>query len=319
MSAARYLAGAAGSLAATLAGTRRLLVLTYHRVLPEPDSLLPGEPCRRVFAEHMAVLRRHFSPVPLEQALDQLHAGGLPSRAVAVTFDDGYTDNLLHALPILQEYRIPATCFVATDYMSGGCMFNDRVIDVLRRVQAHELDLGWLGLGTVACESTSQRSTAIERVLGALKYQSPAQRIESAESIAAIARIAPPQDLMMSAAQVQALAAGGVAVGAHTCSHPILSRISESEARREIASSRQTLHSLLGGEIRLFAYPNGRRGQDFTDRDVAEVRLAGFAYALTTDWACATPEHDPLLVPRISVAGYRGDALALRLGKYFFE
>lgn len=318
MSLVRELSGMAGSVVARIAG-RRLLILTYHRVLPEPDELLPGEPYREVFEEHMRVLNRHFHPVALEQGLEQLRAGTLPPRAVAVTFDDGYTDNLMHALPILQKYRVPGICFVATDYLSGGCMFNDRIIDAVRRMEGAEIDAAWLGLGRLSCHSTGSRRNTIDRILGALKYQPPAERVTGAERVAASVGIDAPEGLMMSASQVRALDAGGMSLGAHTCSHPILKCVSHSQAQREIGSSRAALERLLEKPIRLFAYPNGRRGQDFTDRDVAEVRAAGFSFALTTDWACATSSTDPLLLPRINVAGYRGAALGLRLGRYFFE
>ena len=262
---------------------------------------------------------RHFHPVALEQGLEQLRAGTLPPRAVAVTFDDGYTDNLLHALPLLQKYRVPGICFVATDYLSGGCMFNDRVIDAVRRMKGGEIDVSWLGLGRLSCQSIEARRSAIDRILGALKYQPPEERVAGAERLADSVGVSAPQGLMMSNSQIRALEAGGMSLGAHTCSHPILKCVSQPQARREIASSRAVLESLLGKPIRLFAYPNGRRSQDFTDRDVAEVRAAGFSFALTTDWACARANSDPLLLPRINVAGYRGEALGLRLGRYFFE
>jgi peptidoglycan/xylan/chitin deacetylase (PgdA/CDA1 family) len=71
-----------------------LTVLLYHRVLGEPDNLIPGEPSAAQFDAQMAMLSRIFRVLPLDDALTRLADGTLPSRALCVTFDDGYLDNL---------------------------------------------------------------------------------------------------------------------------------------------------------------------------------------------------------------------------------
>lgn len=319
MSAISAVAGVAGSLAARVAGSERLLILTYHRVLSEHDPLIPHEPWRSVFTQQMKLLRRHFNPLPLEEAFERMGKGSLPSRAVCVTFDDGYTDNYLNALPILEETGVPATCFVATDYLDGGCMFNDVVIEAVRRVKTPTIDVSWLGLGKLPCDSNERRRDTTGRILDAIKYEEPAVRRQHAERLARESGGGAPADLMMSAEQASEMAARGVAFGAHTRTHPILARISQEESRNEIRGSRERLEKLLGRPVRMFAYPNGRSGRDFLDRDVEEVRAAGFTCAVTTDWGCAKPNTDPLRLPRINVSGERGDLLGLRLGKYFFE
>ena len=82
----------------------------------------------------MRVLARYFRPCGLAEGLRQLRDGGLPPRSVAVTFDDGYADNARIALPILREARVPATFFIATSYLDGGRMWNDTVIEAVRRL-----------------------------------------------------------------------------------------------------------------------------------------------------------------------------------------
>ena len=319
MSLFHDIAGVAGRVAASCAGSQRLLILTYHRVLAEPDPLLPAEPCRRVFAAHIALLKRHFSPLALEEATERLRTRKLPARAVCVTFDDGYADNFLNALPILESFGVPATCFIATDYMDGGCMFNDRVIEALRRWPARDIDVSWLGLGKLSLATPGSRHAAVGRILEALKYLQPDERSANADRMAEAAGAGAACNVMMTETQVSQLANRGVSIGAHTCSHPILAKLADAEARREISESRSRLESLLGRPVRLFAYPNGRSGRDFTARDVDVVRSAGFSSAVTTDWGCTTPVVDPFLLPRINVAGYRGALLGLRLGRYFFS
>jgi peptidoglycan/xylan/chitin deacetylase (PgdA/CDA1 family) len=130
---------AAGTLASRR-GPASLLVLIYHRVLPTRDPLLPDEPDAADFSAQMDLIGRNFRVLPLREAVQRLRSGDLPARSVSITFDDGYANNCEVALPILRERGIPATVFVATGFLNGGRMFNDTVIEAIRRAGA-ELDL----------------------------------------------------------------------------------------------------------------------------------------------------------------------------------
>src|SRR5687768_16576249 len=104
--------------------SRCLSILIYHRVIPEPDPLLPDEICARQFDWHLALLGRWFRVLALAEAVAQLRDGTLPARAACVTFDDGYADNVSAALPLLRKHGMPATFFLATAYLVGGRMWN---------------------------------------------------------------------------------------------------------------------------------------------------------------------------------------------------
>ena len=95
----------------------RLSILIYHRVLARDDPFAPWGIGAEGFTAQMAALRNHFNVIPLSEAIARLRSGSLPPRAAAVTFDDGYRDNLTVALPILRRYGIPATVFVASGTM----------------------------------------------------------------------------------------------------------------------------------------------------------------------------------------------------------
>src|SRR4051812_3379730 len=87
------------------AGERgKLVVFIYHRVLPAPDPMLQGEIDAAGFEEHMALLAANFNVLPLREACERLREGTLPSRAVCITFDDGYADNEEVALRILKRF-----------------------------------------------------------------------------------------------------------------------------------------------------------------------------------------------------------------------
>ena len=103
------------------------LVLTYHQVLDAPDEMRPGVPSIETFESQMQVLASECNVIPLADVVSGLEDGRLPPAAVAITFDDGYADNHRNALPVLQRLGLPATFFVASSYLDGGCMFNDAV------------------------------------------------------------------------------------------------------------------------------------------------------------------------------------------------
>jgi len=130
-------------------GTRgRLSILIFHRVLAETDPLFPGEPNAAQFDKLCAHLRARFEVLPLSEAVTRLQQGSLPAGALAITFDDGYADNLSIAAPILRKHHLPATLFIATGYLDGGCMWNDKLIEAFRSTRNSEIDLRDLGLET---------------------------------------------------------------------------------------------------------------------------------------------------------------------------
>lgn len=289
---------AAGNVASGL-GSSALLVLIYHRVLPEPDPLLPAEPDATAFAAQLDLIGSLFKVLPLAEAVRRLRAGQLPPRTVCITFDDGYANNCEVALPILRARAMPATVFVAPGFLCGGRMFNDTVIEALRRAGG-ELDLSREGFGRHALPDDAARVRAIASILPVLKYLPQAERVRRADAIAERVGADLPDDLMMTEEQVRRLHRGGITIGAHTVNHPILANVDEATARQEIVESKARLADLIGAPVTTFAYPNGGPARDYTARDVALAREAGFELAVSTAWGAATATVDPLQIPRIA-------------------
>jgi peptidoglycan/xylan/chitin deacetylase (PgdA/CDA1 family) len=299
---------AAGTLASRC-GPASLLVLIYHRVLPTRDPLLPDEPDAADFSAQMDLIGRNFRLLPLREAVQRLRSGDLPARSVSITFDDGYANNCEVALPILKARGIPATVFVAPGFLSGGRMFNDTVVEAVRRAPA-ELDLTREGFGRHALPDDAARVRAIAAILPVLKYLPQAERLRRAAAVAERVGAGLPDDLMMTEDQVRRLHHEGIEIGAHTMNHPILANADEVTARREIVESKGRLEEMIGAKVSSFAYPNGGPTRDYTTRDVVLAREAGFDVAVSTAWGAATPGRDPHQIPRIAP----WDRTALRFG-----
>jgi len=132
------------------------LILMYHRVteLPNDPYLLAVTP--KHFAEQLEVIRRYGVPMPLRQMVEALQNGKVPKRAVVVTFDDGYADNLHQAKPLLERYEIPATVFVTAGQVGSR-----------REFWWDELDRLLLQAGTLPARlQLNLNGNAYERELG---------------------------------------------------------------------------------------------------------------------------------------------------------
>jgi len=289
-----------------------LLVLIYHRVLAAPDALLADEPDAARFAAELDLIAGLFNVLGFSEAVERLGRRSLPPRALAITFDDGYANNLEVAAPLLAARGLTATFFISTGFSGGGMMWNDLVIEALRVAPA-EFDLGPLGLGTWPLPDVGARRRAVDSLLGRLKYLSLEERIAAAERIAERAGLPATVTPMMDERQLRALAGRGMELGAHCIRHPILSRLAPDDARREIEGSRQRLAEITGVPVRAFAYPNGRPGVDYTAEHVRMVREAGFSAAASTAWGVATSRSDPLQVPRVAPWDRSAARYALRL------
>ncbi|MHB1360710.1 MAG: polysaccharide deacetylase family protein [Rhodocyclaceae bacterium] len=252
--------------------------------------------------------------LPLAQAIKRLRQGELPARAAAITFDDGYADNYLHALPILRKHGLPATVFVATGFLDGGRMWNDTIIESIRGASVPVIDAGFIpGLTRLPVGANKEKQLAIERIIAAIKHRPAAQRLEIAERTMEACQSKLDTSLMLSSEQVRALRQAGMDIGAHTITHPILASLDKATARREIAESREFLEGLLGEKIPLFAYPNGAFGRDYLPEHVELVKTLGFAAAVTTNWGASSVHSDIFQLPRFTPWDKQRSRCGLRL------
>jgi len=280
----------------------RLSILIYHRVLEHADPMQHGIELvdKQLFDWQLGLLCKYFNPLSLPEALERLKSGTLPSRAICISFDDGYEDNVTLALPILKKHNLSATFFIASSFLNGGIMWNDAIIESLRNTTVSHLDLRDIDFGQYDCSSWELKRKSKSALLTALKYKIPSQRNELIAQIVEKLAVSVPSDLMMSSAQVRELHNQGMDIGGHTKTHPILSRIDETAVREEIESGKQELESIIDNKISVFAYPNGRPDQDYLKTHTKIVMDAGFKAAVTTSYGTATITTDPYQLPRFT-------------------
>lgn len=277
----------------------KLSIVIYHRVLPEPDLLL-GSGGVENFEKKLGFLARNFNVLPLYEGINRLRNGTLPARAACITFDDGYADNAEIALPLLQKQGLPATFFIASGFLNGGRMWNDTVIESVRRAQGEQLDLSTIGLGNHVIATLEERRKALYLLIDQLKYLPYETRAAQVDRLSALIGAELPDDLMMTSAQVKQLHDAGMEIGGHTVTHPILARVEDAVARTEITEGKAALETIIGEPLRLFAYPNGKPGKDYLSVHTKMVEEAGFEAAVSTAWGAAQQHSDLYQLPRFT-------------------
>jgi len=292
----------------------RGVIFTLHRVLPEtphdfsPNAILQIEPA---FLDYVIerVRALGIDIVSLDEALERLAAPGKTKPFVVLTFDDGYKDNLRHALPILRRHEAPFTLYVPTALVDGvGELWWQAIEDIIARQQAVALQLG-TEIDYVDTRTLAQKQSVFAALYGQMRQLPEDQRLALLHRFAAdygYDLAAQCRALIMDWSELRHFAAEPLCtIGAHTVHHYELAKLPLAQARDEMAQSADILLAQFGQRPRHFSYPLGGP-QSAGPREFALARELGFASAVTTRPGGLYPRHadDPYALPRISLNGY---------------
>ncbi len=276
----------------------RLTIVRHHRVYAEGERpLYRLGVSERVLEAQLGTLRAAgLSPLTVSEGLARLGEGGR-GHWVALTFDDGYADNVERALPLLRKAGARATF-----YLTAGLMERRRAPwwDVLAHALEHAtrpaFEVEGPGGTRVALEAGSPagRRAALKALLPALRAR-PADRDAALERLRAAAGVSAPAPCELASwSQAARLRESGMEVGAHTLTHPHLSLLTPAEQRLEIHGSVALVADRLGTLPSGFAFPGG----DYDPASVAAVRAARVSHAVTTRAGDVTPGADPWTLAR---------------------
>lgn len=265
--------------------SRSIVVLTFHRVLDEPEysrtHSLPGILMRKATFEVLAAyVARRYEPVDISRAVPGQDSQKL---RIALTFDDGWTDNDATAFPIAHANGIPMTVFVCPGLLGLDSPFwPERVAAAIRAARPTATD------------------AEIERVIENMKRCAPEDR-EHAIGELAVRAAAPAEadtpDTTLSWEQIAEMDRAGVTFGSHTQTHQILTMAPERAVRLEIRESKAAVERALNKPCHLFAYPNGNHSSWIGGL----LDGAGFRLAFTTQRGAWTASCDQLAIPRMHV------------------
>ena len=282
-----------------------VLVLTFHRIGRPEESLLNRDVFSATpddFQAQMATLAAHFEVIGADD-LDRAFARPR-GRAVAITFDDGYRDNFVHALPVLRRLALPATFFITAGFLDRPRLpWWDEVTwrvggDVLAsRRLAEELQLD------LPVESPAATSAALLERYKRLPQPAAEQLLGRVRDVAGEPTSpVDVEDLWMTWDMVRELMKAGMSIGAHTMTHPVLTALGEDDQDEEIGRSLERLSQETGRSTGLFAYPVGLPfTYDVVTRRVLARNGVEYAFAFSGGYV-RDPLFDRFAVPRTSVS-----------------
>ena len=296
----------------------RAVVLMYHRVLTPAEWARSGSHpgmvvARDSFARHVEALSRHFDVLSLDQFAATLSSGRPFARpSCLITFDDGWRDNLDHALPLLRARNLPWTIFLPVHFIGARRLFLRETVThlvataIVRSRSDRDLRLradtalAPLDLAALLDVPDADPRPAVIAALGRHRYASGPAFEALAETLGRdlgiddASRETP--DRFIGWDDVAQMQREGVAFGGHGVSHRVLTEVAPDVVEDEVKTSKRVLDERLGG-ARAFAYPNGA----WNPAVVAAVRAAGYALAFTTDAGTVGPADDPYTLRRISI------------------
>lgn len=281
-----------------------LRVLTYHRVA-EPSHapllnvrLISATP--KVFARQIRYLAENYNVVSMERVLASVVGGkSLPKRAVLITFDDAYIDFADFAWPVLRSYRFPVTLFVPTAYAARTlkAFWWDRLHAALVRTSRNRIQVQ--GLGELVIVDNKERVRSLTKLQDHIKTLNHADALKLVDALCAdLDNHLDCQSSTLNWEQLRSLSRQGVTLGAHTRTHPLLTKIPLDQARWEVSGSCEDLRKEIGEVLPVFAYPSG----DHNDAVIGILKEEGIRIAVTTlhglnDMNTA----DPLRLHRINI------------------
>jgi len=287
-------------------------VLVYHRFAP-PGTAVPHRVSADIFAWQLDNLQKDFEVISFGECIARfLHNGVWPKGCVVLTIDDGYLDMYQWAWPELARRNMTATFFVTTRFVDGEFwLWPDQLEYALQQTVCTSSLINIAGEQIViSLKDEGERSAAwqlfIKHCIGSEDSQRLSFISQVMEQLAVLLPSTPPPEYCaVTWEHLQEMQKGGIEIGGHTMSHPILSKISSDLLDREIGMGRQILEERLGHSVRSFCYPNSGPG-DINDAVVSAVDRARYSGAVFgTDLAV----WDRFQVPRMGISEDRIDFL----------
>ncbi len=317
------------------------LILLYHSIAEvntDPWSLVVTP---KHLAEQLEILRKQYRIIRLEELAQDYLNGRIHDCSVAITFDDGYANNLYNAKPLLERFDMPATMFLTSEYVGKDHEFwwdeLDRILlqggplPESLKITINGTSYNWninQAADNSAGESPFQRVwrawenlptprhlvyLKLWEIIKTLQYEEQLSVLNYLRIWASLPQLCRSTHRTLSHEEAIKLAEGDlIEIGCHTKTHPVLSTISAEFQRDEIISSKNDLQELLGMPVTSFSYPYGTEN-DYNDITVSIVKEAGFKCAFSNNTKIVKQDPDLFQLPRTNVEDWNGEEFARQI------
>lgn len=292
-------------------GNQQVWILDYHSVSDASGqnfqyvapnlAVAPG-----VFERHVAFLSKRYQIISLDDVVNWISGTAeIQGPAVVITFDDGYRDNYLYAYPVLKKWAATATFYVVTEAIGEvHPLWTCEIRDLVYRSRENCITLSCAGAELVDLSNATAKVQTIQTIGRLLRRADKKAREEILREMRQ--KLVGNQEsrrppVMMNWDELREMKRGGMCIGSHTVSHPLLTGIAHKDAAVEISASKAKIEEELGAPVTHFAYPNPGGSVHVNEEVKRLVRNAGYFSARKVFKSNVSRDSDPFELNGINV------------------
>lgn len=299
----------------------KVIILAYHgftdkKVHPGIENYQGKHLDVNLFRSQVEYLKRCYNVIPLDRLIEYFTMDAeIPNNSVVITIDDGYKSNYTLAYPVLKEFNVPATIFIAAAFVDNKeLLWVDRVEYAINKTERKDLKID-IGPETLLFSLKGNNTKALceSRIRSRLKLlpqdvrdeivnrieEDLGQRLSLGRKIAEIYRPLEWNEVS------EMIKSGIISIGSHGCAHVSLTRCSNDNMEREASLSKKIIEERIGSRIKPFSYPNGGIG-DFNNKTKRLLKETGYLCALTNTTGVNSIHSDIFELKRFGMSK-RGD------------
>ena len=282
-------------------------ILVFHSVCDssvfEDNRISPS-----FFESLVKYVTSRYKVVPIGKIIEKIdNKEDIPSDWISLSFDDGYADNYINALPILKKYNAVGTFFITLDVIhKQKVFFYDRIQWIIDHTEFERLELRIDQQDySFILKNQKQKDDAVLRIVLGIREKRQHEREEVIDALVKKCGIKNPESInsasyYLTAKQVKSLHTAGMEIGSHTLSHCNLKAASPQELDNEIVQSKKQLESIIGDQINSFSYPFGKK-TTYDETVIRCLQKAGYSHAVTTQFGKANKDTKIYELPRFGV------------------
>jgi len=286
-----------------------VVILFYHRFKEGNEATVLAKLWIKSFEHQMLYLKKWYNVISLDTLIERIkNKEDFSCPTVVITIDDGFRDNYDLAYPILKDLDLPATIYLTSGYIDTleapwvdviGTALNETKRDML---SCPEL----FGDQDIAISTHARKAELLHGIYKKLLYLEHDHKVGLVNQVLRSLRQGSNPETreraMLNWEEIREMSQHGISFGAHTVTHPTLSRMDIEEAKAEIIESKQIIEKELGRKAHHFAIPNGQN-EDFTESLRDFCRQGLFESVVSTNYGCVTTSSDPYNLPRVCFDG----------------
>jgi len=282
----------------------------YHRIFDINNCDLDfdvGVVTPKEFERQMEYISKNYNPISFDELMECIEKKkNPPENSVIITIDDGYKDCYVNAYPILQRYKVPATLFLATDYINSNELYWwDKVAYAINNTNLSSFSVPELGAYPLG--NPCKKLKVKREICKKLRRMSEESKNKIVDELAHTLKVdfeeTKEKDLFLTWEEIKKMSENGMDFGAHTCSHAILTKVPYEQAKNEIIKSKSIIESKINKKVNFFSYPSGTIS-DFDDKIKEYLKNSGFTAAVSTIYGInrLNSETDLYSLKRIDVS-----------------